>query len=325
MCVPSTYTVINRAIKNGDPPCWRNVENANLPDMGKYRRNDPPGSFVARIRVGMREPSRPESPNFEETGPIRVATRAPDPSYPDRARIDSDVRYLLRPPSTPWITFDKDPIAGEVFSSSRSSVIDAPGLFPDAQAAIAAATAREPMPMDPIPPVEPSNVVVATDIQPKESLHDITHDEPYVPPVATPKQIMVAVGAMIGVAATIVVAVFVLGSKSDAKVATAATAQPASIPTASEIAPPVLDAPSAPAPPPPTTAAPAKAENPGWAKLTIKGAAKGHRVYLDGKMLLGQGQRTFMIRCGDHTIAVGNKTDAKDVDVPCNGEYVVSH
>ena len=62
----------------------------------------------------------------------------------------------------------------------------------------------------------------------------------------------------------------------------------------------------------------------GWAKLTIRGPAKGHRVYLDGKLLLGQGQRSFTIRCGEHTVAVGNKTDAKDDDVPCNAEYVVS-
>src|SRR4051794_16659592 len=31
-----------------------------------------------------------------------------EPSYPDRARIDSDVRAFLRPASSPWIVFDRD-------------------------------------------------------------------------------------------------------------------------------------------------------------------------------------------------------------------------
>lgn len=254
----------------------------------------------------MRRPSVPDTPNFEETGPIRLATGARQPSYPDRARIDSDVRYLLRPPSTPWITFDKTP-SGQVLTSSRSSVIDAPGLFPDAPAAITVA-----------PPVEPSNVVVATDIRPaQESLFDTTHDEPHVPPVAAPRRIMVAVGATLGLAMLILGGVFAFGGKSRVPAAPAVAAASAPAVTA----PPAVDV--APAPAPPTTAAEPK-EKTGWAKLTIKGSAKSHRVYLDGKMLLGQGQRTFMIRCGDHTIAVGNKADAKDVDVPCNGEYVVS-
>jgi hypothetical protein len=259
----------------------------------------------------MRLPSAPDSPNFEETGPIRPAMRAPDPSYPDRARIDSDVRYLLRPPSTPWITFDKEQ-KEEILTSSRSSVIDAPGLFPDAPTAIAMGNGAI------APPVEPSNVVVATDIRPPQpSLFDTTHDEPHAPPVAAPRQIMMAVGATLGLAAMILVGVLVFGPKAP-PVKAAAAPVPS---TPAETPPPVMDV--APTPAPPTTAMESR-EKTGWARLTIKGAAKGHRVYLDGKLLLGQGQRTFMIRCGDHTIAVGNKTDAKDVDVPCNGEYVVS-
>lgn len=258
----------------------------------------------------MRFPSAPDAPDFEETGQIRVATGARDPSYPDRARIDSDVRYLLRPPSTPWITFDKDQKEA-ILTSSRSSVIDAPGLFPDAPAAMAG------VPM--APPVEPSNVVVATDIRPPaESLFDTTHDEPHVPPVAHPKRIMAAVGATLGLAAMIITSVLVFGSKSTTSASTTAAAAPTS-----EIAPPSV-APPPPTPAPPSTATEAKERTAGWAKLTIKGPAKSHRVYLDGKMLLGQGQRSFTIRCGEHSIAVGNKTDAKDVDVPCNAEYVVA-
>jgi hypothetical protein len=241
----------------------------------------------------MRLPSAPDAPNFEETGSIRIATGARDPSYPDRARIDSDVRYLLRPPSTPWITFDKEPKQEIRFPEERPTVAPAP------------------------PPAEPSNVVVATDIRPPEpSLFDTTHDEPHVPPVAHPRRIMVALGATLGLAAMIVASLLVFAPKHPAPNAAAASAPAAK----SEVAPPPV---VAPAPPPPPTATEAKAKD-GWAKLTIKGPAKSHRVYLDGKMLLGQGQRSFTVRCGTHSIAVGNKTDAKDVDVPCNGEYVVS-
>lgn len=275
----------------------------------------------------MRLPSAPDTPNFEETGPIRVSTGARQPSYPDRARIDSDVRYLLRPPSSPWITFDKEP-KEEILTSSRSSVIDAPKLFPDAPAAIAGAHGEV------APPVEPSNVVVATDIVPSErsfdrslheSLHDITHDEPPPAPVAEPRQILIGLGATLGLAAMIAIPVFMFGAKAHPS-PTVAAAPAATMPA--EAPPPVLDVAPTPATPatpaPPPTAQETKDKPAGWARLTIKGPAKSHRVYLDGKMLLGQGQRTFMIRCGEHTIAVGNKTDAKDVDIPCNGEYVVS-
>lgn len=263
----------------------------------------------------MRLPSAPDAPNFEETGPIRVATGARQPSYPDRARIDSDVRYLLRPPSTPWITFDKEPKEA-ILTSSRSSVIDAPGLFPDAQTAIAVGNGEV------VPAVEPSNVVVAADIAPpKESLFDITHDEPHLPPVAAPRQIMIGVGVALGLAATIAAGVFALSSKDEPTVTVAASTASPSAPA--EVAPTAADV-AANTPAPPTTTTTAAKEKAGWAKLTIRGQAKSHRVYLDGKMLLGQGQRTFMIRCGEHTIAVGNKTDAKNVDVPCNAEYVVS-
>jgi hypothetical protein len=263
----------------------------------------------------MRLPSAPDAPDFEETGPIRVATGARDPSYPDRARIDSDVRYLLRPPSTPWITFDKDQ-KEEILTSSRSSVIDAPGLFANAPTATPATVVSA-------PPVEPSNVVVATDIRPAEpSLFDTTHDEPHLPPVAHPKRIMVAVGATLGLAAMILATVFVLGSKKESAPTAATTALPAEVATQNVVSP-APPSPTPPTPAPPTTAAEPK-EKSGWAKLTIKGPAKGHRVYLDGKMLLGHGQRSFTIRCGEHTIAVGNKTDARDVDVPCNAEYVVA-
>jgi hypothetical protein len=44
-------------------------------------------------------------PALPVTGEVTVNR---DPSYPDRKRIDSDVRAFLRPVSSPWIVFDRD-------------------------------------------------------------------------------------------------------------------------------------------------------------------------------------------------------------------------
>ncbi|MBX3203234.1 MAG: hypothetical protein KF894_34235, partial [Labilithrix sp.] len=79
--------------------------------------------------------------------------------------------------------------------------------------------------------------------------------------------------------------------------------------------PPAASAPIAKAPVEPKTR---------FGKLTIKADAKRKNVWFDGKRMLGSGQRSFTVFCGMHTIAVADKTDARDVEVPCNGEYVVS-
>jgi hypothetical protein len=39
--------------------------------------------------------------------------------------------------------------------------------------------------------------------------------------------------------------------------------------------------------------------------------------------MLGHGTRSFAVLCGTHTVAVTDKTDAREVDVPCDGEYIV--
>lgn len=98
--------------------------------------------------------------------------------------------------------------------------------------------------------------------------------------------------------------------------------------------PPAVDAPSVPAPEAtpiefeatPTMASPvvADAKPKGLGKLTIKGDAKTKNVWLDGKRMLGAGQRSFLVGCGMHTIAVADKADMKDIEIPCNGELTVS-
>lgn len=265
---------------------------------------------------------RPPYPSdLEKMAALARAAGARQPSYPDRARIDSDVRYLLRPPSTPWITFDKDePQIGSLLASSRSSVSSEAGFFPEAAPAV------EPPP----PAAEPSNVVVSADIhdaqEPPRDALDETHDSVVVP-VASPRRIYAAVGCALGLAALIAGTAWSLGGRRSPVAHVAAATAPATTPAPSvvdEPAPPRLDLPA----PPPTAAAtaapPPKPEKKGFGRLVVRGPAKNNRVYLDGKLLLGQGQRTFMVFCGDHTIAIGNKADARDVDVPCNGELVVS-
>lgn len=268
---------------------------------------------------------RPPYPSdLEKMAALAKAAGARQPSYPDRARIDSDVRYLLRPPSTPWITFDKqEPEIGALLASSRSSVSSEAGFFP------------ETAPVEPLAPAaEPSNVVVSSDIQdstpvvahadPFASELDETHDSVAIP-VASPRRIVAGVGAALALTALIAGTAWSVGGHGKAAVASAAStaveAKAAAMPA--EPVPPQLDIPA----PPPTSepAEPAaKPEKKGFGRLVVRGAAKNNRVYLDGKLLLGQGQRTFMVFCGDHTIAVGKKADARDVDVPCNGELVVS-
>src|SRR4051812_24898194 len=94
----------------------------------------------------------------------RAARRPRDPSYPDRGRLDNDVRALMRQPSTPWITFDRDSrvAAGEmsvpqaVLSNFRRSIHD--GMFEKA----AAEHVPEPTPSSRL---EPSSLIVAQDVE----------------------------------------------------------------------------------------------------------------------------------------------------------------
>src|SRR5689334_16198559 len=65
--------------------------------LRKFRSSLSDARFASCLMTGMRLPSSPDEPH-----------RPRDPSYPDRARILSDVREFMRQPSTPWIVFDRD-------------------------------------------------------------------------------------------------------------------------------------------------------------------------------------------------------------------------
>jgi hypothetical protein len=61
-----------------------------------------------------------------------------------------------------------------------------------------------------------------------------------------------------------------------------------------------------------------------FGRLTIKGEARYKNVWFDGKRMLGTGTRSFLVFCGMHTIAVNEKSESKDIEVPCNGEFAVA-
>ena len=79
---------------------------------------------------------------------------------------------------------------------------------------------------------------------------------------------------------------------------------------------------AAPAAAPEESAAKAAAKR--FGRLSIAGDARSRDVFLDGKRLLGRGARSFTVMCGAHSIAVGTRSDAHDLDVPCNAELVLS-
>jgi hypothetical protein len=60
-----------------------------------------------------------------------------------------------------------------------------------------------------------------------------------------------------------------------------------------------------------------------YGRLTIAGDARAKDVFMDGKRMLGHGARTFSVMCGAHTIAVSVRSDAHEVEIPCNAELVV--
>lgn len=277
----------------------------------------------------MREPAKPNAWNpAASEGP-----GLPGVSIPDRRRIDSDVRAFLREPSTPWIVFDRDGrppsqlAALEVLPVALSSVIPDHGFFP-ATAMVDAAyqsTTRQ----------EPSSLAVAADLEGNEM-----NEGPGATAIPMQRLSRRVLGA--AAAAVAIVSLFALGtvalSASSPDMHSARSFAQGS-PVAADLPPPDLDVKSAPpviapAAPPVTVAAPAPVPAPAESsakaaakrvgRLSITGEARSRDVFLDGKRLLGRGTRSFTVMCGTHSIAIGTRADAHDLDVPCNAELVLS-
>jgi hypothetical protein len=310
----------------------------------------------------------PTKPDGLENGSLDAQLVNRDPSYPDRERIDSDVRAFLRPASSPWIVFDRDSRIddfarsalrlGAVFASSPS-LMDVVRSAPPASDVSVSSPATAPLtgapatasPMFPPstgptePVVEPSNLAVATDLMPPAhgdtpSLGDEV-DAPFPSASITSRRIASIAAACAGVLALVAGGVVVARGPLSMKHATAAhavaVAVPAPVPVPSPVVAPVQPAePAATADPEtieideaPAAATPAKPAETNaegkkhrLGKLTVKGDSKTKNVWFDGKRMLGTGTRSFLVACGMHTVAVNEKTDVRDIEVPCNGEYV---
>ena len=351
----------------------------------------------------MRLPSSPDAPKNRTDQPASVNR---DPSYPDRARIDSDVRAFLRPTSSPWIVFDRDSRCddfarsalrvGAVFASSPSLKDEVVSSVPTGGPIVSSREAREPMagpilspyaalhtpadafaatteapsvrPMfppsapNPDPVVEPSSLVVSSDLGPaSEGPRPAEPSAIALPPglVGGRRRVAWVAGTMAGVVALAAAAALVVGARAQVKhavktaklppvaavqAAAPPPAPPAPLPVATEAPALELDAlpPPAAAPEAPPAAETAEpnpekiadksaakaADKPDpknrFGRLTIKADAKVKNVWFDGKRMLGTGQRSFLVFCGMHTIAVNEKTDNRDIEIPCNGEYTVS-
>jgi hypothetical protein len=338
----------------------------------------------------MRSPSKPDALENKPvaSGSVLPSVERPvsrDPSYPDRARIDSDVRAFLRPVSTPWIVFDRDsrvdpsanPMDGFARSALRAGAMFAsnPSFHPEAiQAAAESGKSVEVVDAQrddafragayiasptssvltdvgifphssPESVVEPSSLVVASDVMRDSSSaialddgREIATTDALLPPTVVPRPsrralILGACGVLALAGVTIALAA---GGTPSHDVAALKGHEMPTAAAAAIVAPPPAETVAAAAPAPdrePSTATTTKTESAAakvptdpkkrFGKLTIKADAKRKNVWFDGKRMLGSGQRSFLVFCGMHTIAVSDKADTKDIEVPCNGEFVV--
>jgi hypothetical protein len=283
----------------------------------------------------MRDPASPKGVNSPD---IRIAVGSPAVSIPDRRRIDSDVRAFLREPSTPWIVFDREGrppsqlAVGEVLEVPRRSLLSFadPSMFPSTAIIDAAAGSR----------AEPSSLAVAADLEAEDAAssgQDPVGDEAHLPGSRLGRR---AVGALVAAAALVVtVAVgagVVRASALDDAPRNVATTQlaarsfgaalPADLPPPElDVAVPTTTADRAATPDGPEAAAASDTPKK-LARLSLTGAARSQSVFFDGKRMLGRGARSFTVVCGPHTIAVGRRSEVRDVEIPCTGtaRFVVS-
>jgi len=273
---------------------------------------------------------------------------APGASPLDRARMESDVRAFLRQRSTPWIVFAEGKGAGAPYVPQVEAALAQ--LEPLVHAPVSGAAAL------PVPMLAPASIApTAVSVPPP-----VLVDEPSVRAMirdTTPADGVRAMGPSIEIdlrsltrgsrtrkrvaitaVAAVAVAVLATGAASIKSKNDQSSGPPRLPPTALAAEPPraelaettpspvaAKDAPvvTKEAPSVPVIKAAAKAPT-GLGRLIITGEARSRAVYMDGKMMLGSGPRSFNVRCGPHTLAVGNKTEPRDIEIPCNGELKIT-
>ncbi len=309
----------------------------------------------------MGHPAAPEGPKGPEKDAATDIPVAPVVSIPDRRRIDSDVRAFLREPSTPWIVFDQEGRppsqlnVGEILRGPRRTLLSDYDFSATAAVDFASVSSAQRI-------SEPSSLSVASDLRATAAAvapamgplpldpdvtaegHVADHSEESVEPIfgsrfGLSRRVLGASAAAVGLLSLLVVGTVALRSAAADTTALGDmrnVAGPALIPSfdlapqPAVAPPPVVVVPVA---PPASVASVAfavvaprtdAAKSGGkYGRLTITGDARSKDVFMDGKRMLGRGQRTFSVMCGSHTIAVNVRTDAHDVEIPCNAELVV--
>jgi hypothetical protein len=262
----------------------------------------------------MRTPFPPNGP--EGPGPAPEAGRWParpkvdeplsgarDPSYPDRRRLDSDVRAFLRQPSTPWIVFDRDSRISQFPARALAPTVVAP-----AESAPATTISSETPPC--VRAIDP----------PGPEVPDLADSARPPADVATVKPRKAWGALVVGMVVLGLALVVVAKPQGRAAPRAASAGSPAVV---SDTPPPTLAIPDAPK----AVRAAVASDAPRvrrLGRLAIRGEARFKRVYMDGKLLLGGGVRSFDVLCGPHLISINSRTDGEERDVPCGGELVVS-
>ena len=295
----------------------------------------------------MRDSDSPSDVNAPETAVSReISAESPRiaaVSLPDRRRIDSDVRAFLREPSTPWIVFDQEGrppsqlAVGEVLTVPRRTLLSDYDFFPATAAVDASASAAK---------LEPSSLAVAANLESDDQrAADLASDALLagsLPMGGLSRRVLGASAAAVALMSILAVGVFALRGSTPDKVSARSSLSAPSTPRSfggavpAEIPPPDLAAAAvrapAPAAPvvvatpiasPPRDEAMSKPASKRWGRLSVAGDARGKDVFMDGKRMLGRGARSFTVMCGTHSIAIGNRADAHEVEIPCNAELVV--
>jgi hypothetical protein len=295
----------------------------------------------------MRDPESPDGAGGLKNKASATSHGAQLVSIPDRRRIDSDVRAFLREPSTPWIVFDQEGrppshlAVGEILSGPRKTLLSDYDFFAATAAADAAAAASHG-----VPAVEPSSLALASDLTPADASVSVSAVVADAVDLGARsgglrRRAIGAAAAAVACLSVVAIGVMALGGAStspstatrSAGASVAATGAPASDPgatapltgvTAQGSRSVVATSPRAvvavASPSPVVATAPAKK----FGRLSIAGGARSKEVFFDGKRLLGHGARSFTVICGAHSIAVGTRGNAQDLDVPCNAELLLT-
>jgi len=304
------------------------------------------------------------------------------PSGPDRASIDDDVRARLGSSCEQWVVFERDSSAGDFASTAlrrgvvfasipsyRPEVLEATsvdGLPPgsaatplrgrgpgahdsagDGGVVLRSSTVEAgralAIPLDEGPSStagEPSNLIVARDLhvdacdeeeQAASSASSSTSPSSVLASarrLARFTTIVAMTAALAGVVTAAGVSASGLSVSSHAHLATGTADEVQDTSISGALAPPAEDVQTEPnlgsSPPAPVVHVAPTEPKKQLGKLIVKGEAARKKVWFDGKLLLGAGPRRFPVVCGTHTIAIADKTDAREVDVPCLGEYTLT-